>query len=328
MVKKSAWLLAVAMVWLSPPRVLAQLAVDDWLDSAAELAAQAGLDPALVRAPTREEWNEFWRITQTVLQSDSLADLAALRPYAEMALKYLDGLEDAKPYADWLRQRVDYLWMADEVLKEEPSRPAPPSKPPVARPAPKPGTVTVVPAPRPPAPKAPPAANKKSMDMERWTMRIQSRPPPAAAARYVPRLKPVFRQYGVPEPMVWLAEVESSFDPLARSPVGAIGLYQFMPATAERFGLKLKPTDERTVPERSATAAAQYLKFLHGRFGSWSLALAAYNAGEGRVGKLLKQHNATTFEGIAEHLPAETRMYVPKMAAVLKVREGVDLNKL
>lgn len=332
MVNRWAVLMMGLLAWSPAMDARAQLSLDGILESAAEMAAELNLDPALLRAPTREEWNEFWRITHTVLQSESLADLAELHPYAEMALSYLEGFEDAKPYADWLRQRVDYLWMADEVMKQEPARPAPPPapKPEVARPAPqpRPGTVTVVPPKRPPAPKPPVSANKKSMDIERWTRRIQSRPPPAMAATYVPRLKPVFNRHGVPEQLVWLAEVESSFDPLARSPVGAMGLYQFMPATAERFGLQLKPTDERTMPERSAGAAAQYLKFLHGRFGSWPLALAAYNAGEGRVGRLLKTHNATTFEGIADHLPAETRMYVPKIAAVLKVREGADLSRL
>ena len=256
--------------------------------------------------------------------------------------QFLDRHPEAKSYADWLRQRMDYLVMAAEVLREDRAPPAPPApgKVPAGKPASPPPTrkapTTIVPPPAKPAPAATPAAapakvsraDQKAMDVDRWVRKIEKRPPPARASRYVPLLKPIFRQEGVPEQLVWLAEVESSFDPAARSPVGALGLYQFMPATAQRFGLSLKPDDERLVPERSAVAAAKYLRFLHGRFQSWPLALAAYNAGEGRVGKLMSSRKATTFEGIADHLPAETRMYVPKVAAVVKVREGADLTRL
>ena len=100
-------------------------------------------------------------------------------------------------------------------------------------------------------------------------------------------LKPVFADEQAPSELVWIAEVESSFDPQARSPAGAAGLFQLMPATARRFGLKTWPLDQRLNPEKSARAAAKYLDYLHGRFKDWRLALAAYNAGEGTVQKLL-----------------------------------------
>lgn len=289
-----------------------------------ELAAEYGIDPSLIRTPTPEEMRQFWQLLNTTLQSESIEDLAWLSPYAGMALGYLDGVPEARPYADWLRQRLDYLMVAEEVVREErvaakrPPPPPPPRKP----------TSIAQPPPKPPVSTPSQVAKKKTMSQDRWQRRIAKRPPPKGAGEYVPRLKPVFRAEGVPEQLVWLAEVESSFDPEARSPVGALGLYQFMPATAERFGLSLRPEDERLVPERSATAAARYLKFLHKKFGDWPLALAAYNAGEGRVGKLLARHKADSFEAIAEHLPSETRMYVPKVAAVVKVREGADLNRL
>jgi hypothetical protein len=86
--------------------------------------------------------------------------------------------------------------------------------------------------------------------------------------------------------------------------------------------------DERTDPEKSARAAAQYLRYLHGRFGDWPLTLAAYNAGEGRVGRTLKRANARTFAEIADALPAETRMYVPKVLATIEVRAGVPPDAL
>ncbi|MEM7397107.1 MAG: lytic transglycosylase domain-containing protein, partial [Verrucomicrobiota bacterium] len=142
----------------------------------------------------------------------------------------------------------------------------------------------------------------------------------------VPRIKRVFARHGMPEELVWLAEVESSFNPSARSPVGALGLFQFMPATARSLGLKLQPHDERKDPMKSADAAAKYLRYLHGRFDSWPVALAAYNAGEGRGGKLLKKHKARDFDQIATYLPSETQMYVPKINATLLKRENMGLD--
>lgn len=309
---------------LRPPTVPAQtFSLDTIIASVTEIAGQYEFDPSLLRPPTTDEWNYFWTLFNNTLQTGTLEDLAWMRPYASLALTYLDGIEVARPYAEWLRQRMDYLIVAEEVVREEQRvRPLP-----SPRPAP-PHETTITP-PRPPATApATPKARTDSMDLDRWVRRIESRPPPARAAEFVSRLQPVFRKEGVPPALVWLAEVESSFNPSARSPVGALGLFQFMPATAERFGLALTPEDERLQPDRSAVAAARYLKFLHGRFDSWPLALAAYNAGEGRVGRLLRTHRASTFEEIAPHLPTETRLYVPKIEAVLRVRAGADLRKL
>ena len=132
----------------------------------------------------------------------------------------------------------------------------------------------------------------------------------------------------VPTELIWIAEVESSFDARARSPVGAAGLFQLMPATAKRYGLRGWPRDQRYQPEPSARAAAKYLKQLHGQFGDWPLAVAAYNAGEGTVQRLLDRYNTRSFDGIATHLPAETQMYVPKVEATLLRRGGVKLAQL
>jgi membrane-bound lytic murein transglycosylase D len=290
------------------------------------LTSDYELDISRLVEPTPEDWQAFWRLVQQVLQSDSLEQMAELQPYAAMAVAYLDQYEEARPYADWLRQRLDYFSVADEVMRES----APPDRAPPPPPV-RPTTISPPPRRTPPAPlpaPARPSAKNKAGELDRWIKRLEGRPPPKNAATYVPLLKPVFVQEGVPGELVWLAEVESSFDPKARSPVGALGLYQFMPATAERFGLKLTPRDERVEPERSAVAAAKYLRFLHGRFGSWPLALAAYNAGEGRVGRLLKQQGVDSFDGIAGVLPTETRMYVPKVGAVVQIREGVTLEQL
>jgi len=323
-IKKTTTCLMFVFLLAVPVSVRAQ-AQDSLINMAEGFSELTGyeIDPTLIRKPTADEMRQFWQLLNTTLQTGSIEDLAWLSPYAGMALGYLDGIPEAKPYADWLRQRLDYLVMAEDVIKEErAAKKIPPPPPPAKKPT------SIAPPPPKPAPPSTSAAKKQTMSPERWQKKMAQRPPPKGAAEYVPRLKPIFRAEGVPEALVWLAEVESSFDPLAKSPVGALGLYQFMPATAERFGLSLRPDDERIVPERSATAAAKYLKLLHKRFGSWSLALAAYNAGEGRVGKLLTKHNATTFEDIAEFLPAETRMYVPKIDAVVRIREGSSLAKL
>src|SRR5207244_4585519 len=114
---------------------------------------------------------------------------------------------------------------------------------------------------------------------EIWIKKVAEHPWPKAAQPYVSRLKPVFAAEKVPPELVWLAEVESSFDPRARSPAGAAGLFQLMPDTAKRYGLRVSPFDQRLHADQSAEAAAQYLRYLHGHFKEWRLALAAYHAG-------------------------------------------------
>lgn len=137
----------------------------------------------------------------------------------------------------------------------------------------------------------------------------------------MPILKDIFHAEGIPQRLVWLAEVESSLDPDAESRAGAVGLFQLMPDAAQRFGLKLSPIDDRRIPEKSARAAAAYLRQLHKEFGCWLLALAAYNAGEGRVSRTMNLYKAKTFSELAPHLPAETRQYVPRVMMTIALRE-------
>jgi membrane-bound lytic murein transglycosylase D len=106
-------------------------------------------------------------------------------------------------------------------------------------------------------------------------------------------------------------------------------LFQLMPDTAKRFGLRTAwPWDQRLNPEPSARAAAEYLRYLHDRFRDWRLALAAYNAGEGKVQELLNKYKTHSYETIASRLPAETQLYVPKVEAALLRREGLRLAQL
>ena len=272
--------------------------------------------------PAPADWNRFWSGLEQVLDSGDFSDLAWLLPEARWALDLLRNWPAAEPYAAWLEQRIVYLVMADAAVQAHAAGQRRPSAP----------TTSLRTPPRPGPPRPPPAAQHRirqtASRRAHWDQQLSQRPAPQRAAALVPDLKAIFSEAGLPPELVWLAEVESSFNPAARSPVGATGLFQFMPATADRFGLRLKPDDERLNPQRSAHAAAQYLRFLYGRFDSWPLALAAYNAGEGRVGRLLRTHNGSRFEDIAAYLPAETQMYVPKVLATVALREGLDPDTL
>ncbi len=278
----------------------------------------------------------FWLDLVRAMRTNSYEDLLLYAKDAENVVTYLENFEATRPYGVWLRTRMDYFEVAEILAGLEsdaaeqptatrsPARPRPSEeKPPhtTREPTPKPARR---PAPKPkpsPKPAIQPDAHALATQMAVWEQKIKQ--PPKRAAALALRLKRTFSGQGVPPEWIWLAEVESSFNPSARSPVGARGLFQFMPATAQRFGLRLKP-DDRIDPDKSARAAASYLKILYRRFNSWPLALAAYNAGEGRVGKLLKRHQATRFEQISRHLPCETRLYVPKVLATVKKREGVQ----
>ncbi|WP_232766794.1 transglycosylase SLT domain-containing protein [Geminisphaera colitermitum] len=254
---------------------------------------------------------------ERTLHEGSLDELAQLRPQAEAVLQEMRRYEWVQPWADWLLARLDYLDLASEALvrarAQEPTRPG---------------------APLPPSPVPPLSAGEVERkarvivsDRGAWTRRLAGRPAPVRAKTYVDDAKAIFVAEGVPPQWVWLAEVESSWNPEASSPVGARGLFQLMPATAEQLGLSLKPEDERVQPDKNARAAARYLRRLYGRFASWPLTLAAYNAGEGRVSRLLakqEQPDERTFAAIASALPAETQMYVPRVLATVQLREGVD----
>jgi len=270
--------------------------------------AEENLDPNVLRALGQVDGQKVRRLLdqlQQSLQADSVVDLAAMREAAMAALPLLEQHPETRPYAAWLKSRLDYLDAADTYRASLPPTVVEPGRALQPQPNPEPAALRMT-----------------------WQKRMEKQKPPPGGQSMAAQLKPVFARHGVPQELVWLAEAESSFDPAARSPVGAVGLYQLMPRTAQSLGLALRPADERLNPERNAAAAARYLKYLHGRFKDWPLALAAYNAGEGKVRALLNTQRATTFDQIARKLPAETQMYVPKFDAILRQREGVSLNKL
>jgi membrane-bound lytic murein transglycosylase D len=252
----------------------------------------------------QDKVRDFFSKFSQQLDATNIFDFSQLKPMALQVLPVLKAFEETQPYAVWLQARIDEMDDAQEMQKEYKS-----SKPK--------GNLTIFPA-------EPPLKFQRSF----WKRRLAERPWPPLAKTYVPKLKSVFISERVPPELVWVAGVESSFDPRARSPAGAAGMFQLMPATARTEHLSLWPFDERYQPEKSAKAAALYLRSLHQRYGDWALALAAYNVGPARVDKVLTEHDAHSFDAIAKWLPAETQMYVPKVEATIRLREGLALNDL
>jgi Transglycosylase SLT domain len=141
---------------------------------------------------------------------------------------------------------------------------------------------------------------------------------------YLKMARAEFRRAGLPEDMVWLAHVESVWNPNAVSPAAAGGLWQFIPKTAIEYGLEVESgNDERSNPLKQTRVAAEYLHDLYTIFGDWALAMAAYNSGEPRVMEAVVANGRANFWELYEKqlLPKETRDYVPKILAAIKVAQ-------
>jgi membrane-bound lytic murein transglycosylase D len=293
----------------------------DW---AANLTRELDLDSLAL--PTEEDLRDLGKQVDAYFATGSLDDIAWVLPEAREALALCDEVPTLKPYGDWLRQRMDYLEVASKLVRlYPPQKPLPPYS--------RPSTLNRFSLPRPPPPPPVTAAMLVKREAalrsrDTWLKTLLNRPIPAEGIKLVPIVKKVFEEEGLPPQLIWIAEVESTFNPRAKSPSGAVGLFQLMPDTAERLGLRLFPTDQRRSSELNARAAARYLRFLYEEFGSWPLAVAGYNAGEGRVGRALQKSGKTTFDGIASILPLQTRLYVPKVATVIELREKANLAKL
>lgn len=141
------------------------------------------------------------------------------------------------------------------------------------------------------------------------------------SALYIPVMKDIFREKNLPEDLVYVAMIESGFNPYAVSWAKAVGPWQFMPATGKLYGLKIDWwIDERKDPIKSTMAAAEHLKDLHNLFGSWPLALASYNAGAGKVQRAVLRTRSDDFWDLkaSRYIRKETKNYVPKyMAATI-----------
>ena len=249
---------------------------------------------------------ELFAKIQRRFSVEFVIDLAGFKQAAQFVLPILQSRDELRPYARWLSVQIDYLEVADEIR------------------------VLSIPPPNGDTNAPPPPRTNPTPQLERviWINKLADRRRALAATQYVRVLELAFVAQKVPPELIWLAEVESSFDRTARSPVGAAGLFQLMPDTAKRFGLSLWPRDQRYQAEPSATASAQYPRFLYNHFRDWRLALAAYNDGEGSIDKLLERYHTHNYDDIANHLPAETQMFVPRVEATILKREGTSLEKL
>jgi len=150
-------------------------------------------------------------------------------------------------------------------------------------------------------------------------------------ARYQDLILAELAERDLPADLIYLAWIESGFLHSARSHAGAVGLWQFMPETARWMGLRVDDVvDERRDPVRSTEAAAEFLQRLHSRYGSWHLALAAYNGGPTRVSRIVRHHaegpwgHESQYWQVLEHLPRETGQYVPRFLAVRALAESME----
>ena len=156
--------------------------------------------------------------------------------------------------------------------------------------------------------------------------------------KYEPMISEKLGKRDMPQDLIYLAMIESGFNPTAKSPAKAGGLWQFISETGKRYGLTINHrVDERNVPAKATDAALSYLSDLYDRFGSWYLAAAAYNTGENRVGRIMRQVTGSEkgsdadYYRISKLLPRETQDYVPMMIAAARIskdpaRYGFDSN--
>ncbi len=142
------------------------------------------------------------------------------------------------------------------------------------------------------------------------------------AGKYVDLMSSVFIKKNMPPELAFLPLIESGFEARAYSEKSAVGMWQFMPATAKMYGLKIDPwVDERRDPVKSTEAASEYLGDMYKRFGDWNLALAAYNAGEGKIGRAIKKYKKDDYWQLrrTKFLARETKNYVPAFVAATAI---------
>jgi len=148
------------------------------------------------------------------------------------------------------------------------------------------------------------------------------------SGRFMEMARKIFKEEGVPQDIAWLGQVESAWSPVARSWAAAVGLWQFIPGTGARYGLRQDYyVDERSSFEKATRASARFLKWLANRYdGNWELAMAAYNSGEGRVDSAIARSGYADFWEIYARglLPNETRNYVPNILATVIIAKDPE----
>ena len=182
-------------------------------------------------------------------------------------------------------------------------------------------------------------ANIDNPRVDSWVRRFQESAPMRRTlsiwldrmTKYETMISKKLDEREMPQDLIFLAMIESGFNPKAKSPAAAGGLWQFISETGRRYGLTIsRKVDERNQPAKATDAALSYLSDLHDRFGSWYLAAAAYNTGENRVGRIMRETTGSErgtdqdYYAIAHRLPRETRDYVPKMIAAARIAKDPE----
>ncbi|MDQ7788039.1 MAG: transglycosylase SLT domain-containing protein [Thermodesulfovibrionales bacterium] len=148
------------------------------------------------------------------------------------------------------------------------------------------------------------------------------------SGKYLDLMKDILKEQNVPEEIVFLPLIESGFNPYAYSPARAAGYWQFIASTAKRYGLEINWwRDERRDPVKSTVAAANYLSDLYKMFGSWNLAMAAYNAGEGKIMRALNRSKSDNYWALldTQYIKNETKNYVPKFIAAKMIAQSPQM---
>ena len=160
--------------------------------------------------------------------------------------------------------------------------------------------------------------NKQKKYFKRWLAR---------SSKYMPIIQRELKNADLPQDLAYLAMIESGYNPSAYSHAHAAGLWQFIRGTGRNYGLRIDSwVDERRDPEKATKAAVAYLSALHERFNDWQLAVAAYNAGEGKIERAIKKYNSRDFWELASHnyLRLETKRYVPKLIAAIIIARNPE----
>ncbi|MEM1031870.1 MAG: transglycosylase SLT domain-containing protein [Myxococcota bacterium] len=147
------------------------------------------------------------------------------------------------------------------------------------------------------------------------------------SGRYSEMIQQHLREWHLPEDLIWVAMIESGFDPDIKSPAGAMGLWQFMRSTGSVYGLEVnRHHDERKNPVKATRAAVHHLRDLHQRFGAWDLAFAAYNMGYEQLLDRIDRYGTSDFAELVRQraLPRETSAYVPKIVAAALVANNLE----
>ena len=170
--------------------------------------------------------------------------------------------------------------------------------------------------------------------VRRYILRYLQHSPKQVAAlqrrqeKYMATFHNILSQYNLPYELAYLPIIESALNPNARSHMGAVGLWQFMPATGKKYGLEINSlVDERRDPIKSTHSAARFLNALYNVFHDWNLVIAAYNCGPGNVNKAISRAGGKRdFWSIYPYLPKETRAYLPLYIAAVYVMNYADLH--